>query len=262
MAKTTKASLEQKLDQAIMDSRLADYPEFIEPIFKSLDITPYLNAYNKSVEGAKDCPNVYHGKTHSLQVVLNAYEAALNEGWTYDDKRVVLLAALFHDHGHSHGRYNDSRNVKVAANNFQLIHADIKSKHKLSEESALRVSELIIKTQYPYKTYNGFGICGLTKLLRDADIMSLVYTTDRNLRLRLFVGFINEIGIGRFETIKDVIEFQNKFLWSIRWSSRTATIKAMSRNWPQMGKKLLEDIAGHVAYDPINFQYHITHEIA
>ena len=74
MATTTKASLEQKLDQAVMDSRLADYPEFIEPIFKSLDITPYLNAYNKSVEGAKDCPNVYHGKTHSLQVVLNAYE--------------------------------------------------------------------------------------------------------------------------------------------------------------------------------------------
>ena len=63
----------------------------------------------------------YHNLNHTLCVLKNCYYLSLEYTIDPDDKRLLCIAALYHDFGHSGGLFTDDWNVKAAIEHFENI---------------------------------------------------------------------------------------------------------------------------------------------
>ena len=136
--------------------------------------------------------NPYHNLDHELSVVYYAHAAYMNEPDseftsrnTSLDHRVLLLAALFHDHNHSGGKTHDWDNIQRT-----LQFVDGSEFHRiLSLESSevTKIKDIIRCTQFfeGQFTYTPDNLC--QQAIRDADLMMIYSMEGHDLLDGLFV---------------------------------------------------------------------------
>ncbi len=168
-----------------------------------------LRHYYKVVFNAPNVNNPYHNFRHMIHVLCQTYEAALycsyHEIFGARKFRALLIAALFHDFGHSGQMGNDAREIAVA------IKAMID--HILEEDRDLLplCSELIAFTEYPYvSTVIPLG----SEILRDADMSQTM--SDVWLQQIVF-GLAQERNIKPLENLQNQINFLLSIKFHTSW---------------------------------------------
>ena len=264
MSNKTTQTYKLLINNAVTTQTLSNHLDYLGPIMSSLGLMAYYNEYlaytgaSHQYSGLPDAPYVYHGKTHTEQVVLAAYEGSLYSNLTLNEARILIVAALFHDIKHSYGRETDSHNVRKAIGIANLIHGGIKAKGKLSDSDFAQACSLIRHTQYPYPIKNKVDIGLSAKILRDADRMVCVYTQDVELRLNLILGLANETANSNITDLKTFLNNQKNFMITIAWETRWASMKAIKLNWPSYCRSLITQLDTKLRFNPIKNQFYIT----
>jgi hypothetical protein len=142
--------------------------------------------------------NPYHNLEHELAVAYYAFTAYVNEPEAdettlrhYSEVEDLLMAALFHDHGHSGGKNPDNVNVQRA---IEFVRGPIFSRNALlgwDKRRANSVSDIIRVTMFKDGAFPFSPANLVQKSIRDADLMS-IYTFEGR---ALLVGLYTELGI-------------------------------------------------------------------
>ena len=232
-----------QVEQAVLSHRLAEYPQLAEQLFSDLGLDYY---YKQFMETAfpfrSEGKQVYHGIAHSLQVALNCYEGALHQHFTTREKKMALVAGLYHDANHTQGEQCDASNIHFALASLRSANDHCPEHQRFKPEELQVMVEAIRLTEYPYKVKDTKHPLG--RLLRDADAMTL-YTEDPDLLLDLFQGLINEINTplgwrtNQGATMEEFCQRQSEFVTRQQWNTQWAKMKAFKRNWPQAGRRLI-----------------------
>jgi len=166
-----------------------------------------LKHYYKIIFTAPNVNNPYHNFRHMIHVLYQSYEAAryckYDEIFGARKFRAFLIAALFHDFGHSGQMGNDAQEIATALKGVE--------EYILEEDRDLLplISELITFTEYPYvNTVIPLG----SEILRDADMSQ---TFSDVWMQQIVFGLAQEQNISPVESLKA----QVNFLLSIRFHS-------------------------------------------
>lgn len=163
----------------------------------------------------------YHNLFHVLCMIKNCHLIAVSENLNPSEIRLLLIAVLFHDFGHSMGAKKDTENVKDA----------IKAFEKYSKESPAynqKIIEIIKATEYPY-VIDEKDLTFEQKVIRDADLLQLF---EPNYIQQNLLGLSKEMNL----PIIDLLKGQKKFMDSIKY--HTAYAKAVAE---EMLKSRYED---------------------
>lgn len=154
----------------------------------------------------------YHNTYHSETVAMFCHEAASYAKLNDEDTRALVLAALFHDFGHSGGRQPDAMNIEraVQACKSYGLQTGIDSK-------VLAVAERLIRcTEYPYKVAPQDE---LECIIRDADMMQIM---DANWGEMVLEGLYAEQHLSRpqlnqEEFVKSSLKFYQAVKMHSKW---------------------------------------------
>ena len=145
----------------------------------------------------------YHNFNHSLYVAYYTYTAYHYERNARPPKELII-AALFHDFGHSGGLCTDDKNIEIAVEGFYRYYYWQRERYKLITRSASKTVEALIRaTEYPHKETPDLN--SYIKCLRDADMMQNCNDT----LLGNFVGIKHEMfrGMPYPEYTEKTLEF-------------------------------------------------------
>ena len=223
----------------IKNHQVADHPEMVETIMSNLGLSEYLSHYLSITPDRND---IYHGRTHTFNVLLNAYSAVMSGpvGLDTDIVKAAVLAALYHDAGHSLGRETDDVNVSTAQKLYLTASRLITPKE--TKEFRILVNRTIGATQYPYTRK---ARSPLPCVIRDADL-SILFINDEKIIKQLLVGLLNEVNYRRVvvsgldtQTKEEYINGLHTFWTSVRWCSKWGSTRSVALNSPKRIDKLL-----------------------
>ena len=129
--------------------------------------------YKYVMENNKSKYLPYHNNFHLEQVCKYSLLIAEASGLALEDKKLLAVAALFHDFNHSGGEFkDDSENITVALRGFLEFDKWLKYMRyePYSTDQKLMIYRLIAGTKYPYTT-DGTDLLFSGKILRDADVL-------------------------------------------------------------------------------------------
>jgi hypothetical protein len=150
----------------------------------------------------------YHNLYHTFCVIENSYKIGVDEGLSYAELRLLLLAAMFHDFNHSQGKNTDKYNVQLARRKFMEI-------SKESTEDNIEIIELILATEYPYVIPDE-DLSPLQKIIRDADMMQAF---EKNYMQQVVFGLLmEELNM----SLDKALEAQLKFFKSLKFHTNFA----------------------------------------
>lgn len=138
----------------------------VKRIVKKLDLVSEFNYYNRNAVSWK-LP--YHNKFHTYCMVKNCYEAAIELGLPFQDTRILITAAIFHDFNHTGGKLTDAENISIAIKAYSRFLEEY-NKNIIDEYLKTCVVRLIQITEYPFKQEPEFIE---EKIIRDADLMQM-----------------------------------------------------------------------------------------
>lgn len=246
MSKKLKAEVTSgfatKVEVAIQEYRLAEYPELAGQLFADLGLEYFYDYFMEhSFQYQPRDKKVYHGHAHSVQVALNCYEGALYNHLTTREKKMIVVAGLFHDANHTQGEQTDPSNIHFALSCFRVANDYAPEHVKFKEEEAQMIIETIRLTEFPYKVKAPKSV--FAKIIRDADMMSL-YTEDVDLLADLFVGLFNEANAprrwyGEALTLQEFCQKQVEFTSRLGWYTSWGKVKAFKRNFPHAAKRMV-----------------------
>jgi hypothetical protein len=144
--------------------------------------------------------NPYHNLTHELQVVwwsfvcyTNAYPSAVSDD-PDDELQHLLMAALFHDHNHSGGRFTDDTNVRLAqlfvsgpafhGASPAALESVFGSPYAIEQEK--RVNAIITVTEFKDGKFTHEPKTLAQRCIRDADLMAIYTVEGRALLVNLW----------------------------------------------------------------------------
>lgn len=110
-----------------------------------------------------DLHQPYHNLQHAFTVAINAMRIADSVAMPRMDRAVLLVAALYHDFGHSAGELTDDENIRIAVEGVRQHLTPA-----LGSPFVDAVVDLIPITEYPF-TREPESLC--EKVLRDADLL-------------------------------------------------------------------------------------------
>ena len=191
----------------------------------------------------------YHHVTHTQSVCANAIEGFLYEFINGDlsdstisaesvfkSLQVLVIAALYHDAGHSLGAETDTENVKRAIT-FYLGSKGSEGEHDACAEL------LIAATEFPHSEdldalgctdckETGIPYRQLALILRDADMMGS-YTKDTKTLETLFVGLFLESKLKLPDLTVDQFNTNQKNFCAnmVKWNTTWAKEKAKVMGW-------------------------------
>lgn len=230
-----------KVEVAVQEYRLAEYPQLARQLFADMGLEYFYDYFmENSFKYQPQDKKAYHSFAHSIQVALNCYEGALYGHLSTREKKMLLVAGLFHDANHTQGEQTDPSNIHFALSSLRVANDYCPEHLKFKPDELQQMVEAIRLTEYPYKvkeTKNVFG-----KIIRDADAMTL-YTEDPDLLTDLFIGLVNEMNAprrwyGESVTMAEFIRKQSEFVTRQTWNTGWGKMKAFKRNWPQAGRRL------------------------
>ncbi len=144
----------------------------------------------------------YHGIDHLFEVMRFAFITFENDPLCKEsniNKLELLIAALFHDYGHSGGKTTDDINIGNAINGVSLFHS-ANPEFDLNE-----VINLIKATEYPY-TVPESELTLSSKVLRDSDMCYLFYDVSM---VKLYSGLRTEFGTNYSTFLTNQVAFIN-----------------------------------------------------
>jgi len=154
----------------------------LEPFFHFFD------EYNPSLLAP------YHNAYHTYCLVLNCFEGAFYERLFDDNRRILILAGLFHDFDHTEGREEDKVNIRKAIFGLSTAKKYARNNHCFITDEEFEVAcELIRVTKYPYDREPETP---LERIIRDADLMQ-PYEEDPTVLRKQFLGLKAEIEVRR-----------------------------------------------------------------
>lgn len=155
--------LPDKANRRIDESMVADsvYTEaratVIAEDFKRIGLSPdYLTFFLSNP--SRDLP--YHGNQHQLAVALLCYRGGYNHQLDDEERKALLLAALFHDFGYDL-HVEDHVNIETAVSSIEAI------VNEHNPELRSRVQELIRETVVPRTEPSSISAA----ILQDADLL-------------------------------------------------------------------------------------------
>lgn len=231
-----------KVEAAVQSYRLAEYPELARQLFADLGLE-YFHDYfmEHSFKQQPKDKKAYHSFAHSLQVALNCYEGALYNHLTSREKKMILVAGLYHDANHTQGEQSDASNIHFAVSCLRVANDYAPEHVKFKEDELQLIIETIRLTEYPYKVKAPKSV--FAKIIRDADMMS-VYTEDIDLLTDLFVGMYCEANaprrwIGESLTLEEFCQRQVEFTSRLGWYTSWGKVKSFRRNYPEAAKRMV-----------------------
>lgn len=141
-----------------------------------------------------------------MHVMCHAYEGGIYEKISQSEMRALLIAAMFHDYGHSGQMGNDAAEV---ANSIKAI------KHYIldcDEELLLDIEDLIYATQWPHR--KDMVVSRSMKIIRDADFTQVL--SDTWLQQTVF-GLAKEFNIPTAEFIHSQVNFISSLEFQSDW---------------------------------------------
>lgn len=161
-----------------------------------------LRHYFKCLFSARGANNPFHNIRHSLDVLIKCYDGLLFYKDRIIDKsarRALLVAAIFHDFGHTGRSGNDDVNIILALRGFD--------KHILPEDAGIRemVLSLIGSTEYGPAGHVKLNNTLLSQILKDADLSQVC--SQAWIRLVIF-GLAEEMQT----TPESILRMQESFL--------------------------------------------------
>lgn len=238
--------IETIISSGIKSMSLSHYPETLPYIFEILDLAEHY-AFFDALEDyyIPDCGiggYSYHGKEHCFAVALNCYEGMHSTELPYEkeEKRALMLAALYHDANHLRIVEDDKRNIAIAIQTLQ--EANEFARHPVDHKTLENAIKLIRYTTYPHISSSARIRNRSALVIRDADLMTSYEPQDR--MVELIVGLYNEINDRRNYngkaplTLDTFLDMNNTLLGKIQWNTRWAKNKAFHYNFPQMIKNM------------------------
>jgi len=162
--------------------------------------------------------NPYHNLVHSCYVLEKTYEAALYSGLFSRNVRNLLIAAMFHDYGHSGKIGHEDKEIEKA---LYFLREIILPEDKSYTES---IASLILATKYPYQEDEDLNEAAL--ILRDADLSQIL---DNNWFELCVIGLSQEMGLGLKEMLKENIRFLKDLKFQSSWGKAVLQKKVVPR---------------------------------
>ncbi|MFA7088283.1 MAG: hypothetical protein WC146_03010 [Patescibacteria group bacterium] len=177
-----------------------------------------LRYYFREVFQAPNARNPYHNFRHSVYVFCQVYEGGRYENLNKADMRALLIAALFHDYGHSGRIGQDREEIKNTIKSLSLIilNGDDHLWHD--------IRDLIESTEWPHPQDR--HVFKSMKILRDADISQIV---DDVWWQQVIFGLSLEHGVPPISQLKNEINFLSKLQFESDWGKMVYQPKIDSR---------------------------------
>jgi hypothetical protein len=184
----------------------------------------------------------YHNLYHTMCMVINCDEGARYHRLSEHDRRMLALAALFHDYDHSGGSLKDEENIDralkgltKAVNTYDpLVRAQL---------DLPQVYSLIKITKYPY---DAEPVTIGEMIIRDADLMQ-IYEPNVKQLCKQYLGLKSEVEVtlGRKFTRQEYADGQLDW-WAknIHWYSVWAKQKAVDMDLGSLKLRLHDLLAG------------------
>lgn len=171
------------------------------------NLVPYFRAV---FHQAKNIGHPYHNLRHMLHVLWQCHDACLfyNFDLSMTQKRVLLIAAIFHDFDHSGFAGDDDVNIERA------LRAVRRHLLPIDEPHLGTIEMLISETEYPYRVPNS-ELTQCAQILRDADMSQTVSETWIQ---QIIVGFASEWRKSPYE----VLVMQETFVKNLRFHTEWA----------------------------------------
>ncbi len=251
-------------------NRLSVDNENAKPLLKAFGLGDYLDYYlefRHIPPWSKYNPNGYHVIDHDLNVVVNAFEIAVNKGLDAKEMKQLLLAALYHDFWHTQtlqSEYSggDIVNIDNAKKGWMNAVQRTKGAH-LEVESVEEISNLIEHSIYPRK--KSVGKKKLASILCDADLIGFC-TMPEDAAVKAVYGLAIETLMNGFHEvyqnpalvlskgeIRLFFEKQSVFRITNVWLNRVSSLKALTHNW-QLKHRAACVIAEQNLKDPAWFE--------
>lgn len=240
-----KHEFEAAVKQYISTMTLSHRKDLLPLIFDRYGLKEYYDAFLQiddsffNSDGEEDL--CYHNSIHAQAVTLNCYEAMHSTELpiSMDDRKSILLAAIFHDAYHSRGVWPDNNNIANAMDALKEVHREVA--HKVSAPIFNKAIKLIGYTQYPYVVKSEHIKDYCARVIRDADLMMLYEPEE--IAVDLHVGLFNEMKDGGYEqenpiSFNTFIEKNSDFLYKIQWNTRWARNKSFMYNYPQLIRQM------------------------
>lgn len=144
---------------------------------------------------SNDAP--YHHLNHMLRVMAWCNEGCKFHNLTGKLRIELLVAALFHDFGHSQGEKLDSENVKIAVSAVREWYQSNELNH--SSINIERVVNIIQATEYPYVIPKE-DLTLEQAIIRDSDLMIAL---DSDWMGNMIIGLATEMKINNFKKMAD-----------------------------------------------------------
>jgi hypothetical protein len=238
----------RQLQEELKNCTLSLNPSFdkLKDLFKAERLLPFLDYYLSINE---DKPNCYHSRLHTLVATLDAIEGVYNEWNDPIYIKSVMLAMLFHDSGHSCGKYTDKENIEKALQDIAtgFEYKDVVSCIPDKEKADIfkHVNTLIASTRWPIAKHDTKDKeHPLVPIVRDADLMAAYQNKPE--KMLLLTGLFNEMKYSQGVSNYSFVDQQGTFLNNIKWRSRWAYIKSMKRNYPQCVKRTIAELELHL----------------
>jgi predicted metal-dependent HD superfamily phosphohydrolase len=153
----------------------------------------------------------YHNLYHAQCLTLNCAKAASSASLTENETRTLLVAALFHDAGHSGGRLQDAENIQVAVT--MLASA---AQAQLVDPATLSIATRLIRaTEFPHARD---GVDELERIIQDADLFQ---AAEDSWFEQVYVGLRKELEHNRGPlSLLQFCELQEPFVNAIHFQSK------------------------------------------
>lgn len=165
-----------------------------------------LRYYFRIIFKAPNVNNPYHNFRHMMHIFCQSYEGGKYERIDKTKMRALLIAALFHDYGHSGRIKKDKKEIAAAIKHLK--------KFLLADDRPLLpdIEELIRSTEWPHRC--DVRISKSMKILRDADFSQ---TLDDVWWQQIIFGLSREQGIPPVDLLKSQIDFISKLKFQSEW---------------------------------------------
>lgn len=159
---------------------------------------------------AQSLAKPYHNFRHTFDVFLMCYDACLfyQDKLSLEDKRNLLIAAMFHDFDHPGMAGHDDLNIERA------IRGLTKYIQPEDSEQLPYIAEIIRATQFPYTAPSG-SLSLPAQIIRDADMSQ---ATNQEWVQQVIFGLAGEYGKRPIETLEGQVGFCANIQFCTQWA--------------------------------------------
>ena len=177
-----------------------------------------LKEYFRIIFRAPNVCNPYHNFRHMAHVMCAVYEGGKYENLDKNEMRILLIAAMFHDYGHSSHTECDLTEINVAIEALK--------KYILPVDSANfdHIKNYIHATTWPH--LNDIYLSESMKILRDADLSQILSTSWMQQNIH---GLATEMNVSVEDFLRGELNYLSNLQFGSNWGKEILQPKVPER---------------------------------